>query len=58
METIDDEIEAGALDYIKRQAKTGKPFFTWVNFTHMHARTPNLRVSASLARRRASITMS
>ena len=39
METVDDEIVAKAEDFIKRQAKAGKPFFTWVNFTHMHART-------------------
>jgi arylsulfatase A-like enzyme len=39
METIDDDIAARAVDYIKRQAQTGKPFFMWVNFTHMHFRT-------------------
>jgi arylsulfatase len=39
METIDDEIASRAAEYIKRQAKDGKPFFTWVNFTHMHFRT-------------------
>ena len=39
METIDDEIAARAEDYIKRQVKAGKPFFTWINYTHMHVRT-------------------
>jgi arylsulfatase len=39
METVDDEIEAAAKDYIKRQADAGVPFFCWVNFTHMHFRT-------------------
>ena len=39
METVDDEIAAKAEDYIKRQVKAGKPFFTWINFTHMHFRT-------------------
>jgi arylsulfatase A-like enzyme len=39
METIDDDIAARAVDYIKRQAQAGQPFFLWVNFTHMHFRT-------------------
>lgn len=39
METIDDEIADRSADFIKRQAKAGKPFFAWVNFTHMHFRT-------------------
>lgn len=39
METIDDDIAARSAEYIKRQAKAGKPFFAWVNFTHMHFRT-------------------
>ena len=39
METIDDDIAARSADYIKRQAQAGKPFFLWVNFTHMHLRT-------------------
>ncbi len=39
METIDDEIIAGAVDWIKRQHKAGKPFFVWINTTHMHFRT-------------------
>ena len=39
METIDDDIAARSVDYIERQAQAGKPFFLWVNFTHMHLRT-------------------
>jgi len=39
METVDDEIEAKSLDFIRRQHKAGKPFFTWINYTHMHFRT-------------------
>ncbi len=39
METVDDEIVARAQEFIKRKVKAGEPFFTWVNFTHMHART-------------------
>ena len=36
METIDDDIANRAVDFIKRQKTAGKPFFLWVNFTHMH----------------------
>ena len=39
METIDDDISARAIDFIRRQNKAGKPAFVWVNFTHMHLRT-------------------
>jgi len=39
METVDDEIAAKAEDFIERQVKANKPFFTWINFTHMHFRT-------------------
>jgi arylsulfatase A-like enzyme len=39
METCDDEFVAAAKDFIKRQHKAGKPFFAWVNTTHMHLRT-------------------
>src|SRR5271157_426564 len=39
METIDDNTADRAVDFIQRQAKAGKPFFVWVNFTHMHFRT-------------------
>jgi arylsulfatase len=39
METIDDDIADRAVDFIKRQNSAGRPFFIWVNFTHMHLRT-------------------
>jgi arylsulfatase len=39
METIDDDIANRAADFIKRQATANRPFFVWVNFTHMHLRT-------------------
>jgi arylsulfatase A-like enzyme len=39
METIDEEITAGALDFIERQAKADKPFFCWWNSTRMHVLT-------------------
>jgi arylsulfatase len=39
METIDDDVADRAVDFMKRQKAAGKPFFVWVNFTHMHLRT-------------------
>ena len=36
METIDEEITAGALDFIDRAHKSGKPWFLWWNSTRMH----------------------
>ena len=36
METMDEEITAGALDFIERQHKADKPFFCWWNSTKMH----------------------
>jgi arylsulfatase len=39
METCDDEFVDAAKDFIKRQTKAGKPFFVWLNTTHMHLRT-------------------
>jgi len=39
METIDDDVANRAVDFIQRQTKADKPFFVWVNFTHMHFRT-------------------
>jgi len=39
METIDDEAFAAAIDFIKRQNASGKPFFCWMNATRMHAFT-------------------
>lgn len=39
METIDDETSAAAIEFIRRQVKSGKPFFCWYNSTRMHLRT-------------------
>jgi len=39
METIDDDIATRAAEFVGKQAKSGKPMFVWVNFTHMHFRT-------------------
>ena len=46
METVDDETSDAAIDFMRRQVKAGKPFFTWWNGTRMHFRThvkPELR---------------
>jgi arylsulfatase A-like enzyme len=39
METIDDETTAAAMDFMDRQVKAKKPFFTWMNTTRMHLYT-------------------
>jgi arylsulfatase A-like enzyme len=39
METCDDEFIAAAKDFMKRQNDDGKPFFVWLNTTHMHLYT-------------------
>ena len=39
METVDEETLAAAKDFVQRQVKAGKPFFTWWNATRMHFRT-------------------
>jgi arylsulfatase len=39
METIDYEITDGALDFMERAHKEGKPFFLWWNSTRMHVFT-------------------
>jgi arylsulfatase len=39
METCDDEFTAAASDFIRRQTKASKPWFVWLNTTHMHFRT-------------------
>ena len=36
METIDDEVNAKALDFMERAKKADKPFFLWWNSTRMH----------------------
>jgi arylsulfatase len=39
METIDEEITAGAIGFMEKQVKANKPFFLWYNPTAMHFRT-------------------
>src|SRR5687768_12881778 len=39
METIDDETSNAVIDFIRRQAQAGKPFFCWWNGTRMHLYT-------------------
>jgi arylsulfatase A-like enzyme len=39
METIDDDVAARSAAFIEEQHNADKPFFVWVNFTHMHFRT-------------------
>jgi arylsulfatase A-like enzyme len=36
METIDEEVNAKALDFMERAKKANKPFFIWWNSTRMH----------------------
>ena len=47
METIDDETTAAAIDFMDRQVKAKKPFFTWMNTTRMHLFTRNFRAKAA-----------
>jgi arylsulfatase len=39
METIDDETTAAAIDFMTRQVRANRPFFTWMNATRMHVFT-------------------
>ena len=39
METCDEEFAAAAKDFMGRAQKDGKPFFVWLNTTHMHFMT-------------------
>ena len=36
METVDEEVTEGALDFIERADAAGEPFFLWWNSTRMH----------------------
>ncbi len=36
MKTVDEEVTAGALDFVDRAVKADKPFFLWWNSTRMH----------------------
>ncbi|MEE4282859.1 MAG: sulfatase-like hydrolase/transferase, partial [Pseudomonadales bacterium] len=39
METVDEEVTAGALDFMERAVSANKPFFLWWNSTRMHVFT-------------------
>ena len=39
METVDEEFLGAAMNFIERQHKADKPFFTWFNSTRMHIYT-------------------
>ncbi|MFC3119075.1 arylsulfatase [Jhaorihella thermophila] len=39
METVDEEVTAGAIDFMERAAAANKPFFLWWNSTRMHVHT-------------------
>ncbi|CAH6660952.1 TPA: arylsulfatase [Salmonella enterica subsp. enterica serovar Weltevreden] len=39
MKTVDEETLAANNDFMERQVKAGKPFFTWFNTTRMHNKT-------------------
>jgi arylsulfatase len=49
METCDDEFVAATIDFIKRQEKAGKPWFVWLNTTHMHLFTHTKKESLGQA---------
>jgi arylsulfatase A-like enzyme len=51
METCDDDFVAAAKDFIKRQKKADKPFFVWLNTTHMHLFTHTKKESLGQAGR-------
>jgi arylsulfatase len=39
METVDEEVTAGALKFMDKSVKDGKPFFVWWNSSRMHVFT-------------------
>lgn len=52
METVDDETTGSAIDFMQRQVRANKPFFTWMNFTRMHVFThvrPEFRGKSGMA---------
>jgi arylsulfatase A-like enzyme len=51
METCDDDFAASAIDFIERQEKAGKPWFVWLNTTHMHLFTHTKKESLGQAGR-------
>jgi arylsulfatase len=51
METCDDEFVGAAKDFIKRQTRAKKPWFVWLNTTHMHLFTHTKKRSIGQAGR-------
>jgi arylsulfatase A-like enzyme len=51
METCDDEFVDAATDFIKRADDDDKPFFVWLNTTHMHMFTHTKKASLGQAGR-------
>jgi arylsulfatase A-like enzyme len=51
METCDEEFAAAAKDFMKRANGDGKPFFVWLNTTHMHFITHTKKESLGQAGR-------
>jgi arylsulfatase len=51
METCDDEFVGAAKDFIKRQTRAKKPWFVWLNTTHMHLFTHTKKKSVGQAGR-------
>ena len=51
MEACDDEFVAAAQNFIKSQEKAGKPWFVWLNTTHMHLYTHTKKKSLGQAGR-------
>jgi arylsulfatase A-like enzyme len=51
METCDDDFVASAKDFISRAKQDGKPFFVWLNTTHMHLFTHTKQSSLGQAGR-------
>jgi arylsulfatase A-like enzyme len=51
METCDDDFAAAAKGFIKKAKDADKPFFVWLNFTHMHLYTHTKKSSLGQAGR-------
>lgn len=51
MKTCDDEFVGAAKTWIKSQTSAGKPWFCWLNTTHMHFRTHTKKESTGQAGR-------
>jgi arylsulfatase A-like enzyme len=51
METCDDEFVAAATEFIQKSETSGKPWFVWLNTTHMHMFTHTKKKSLGQAGR-------